>query len=568
MDGKKTMLIADDAKINRVILRQLFQGEYEILEAADGREAIRRLREADVKIILLDLAMPEMDGLSVLGYLRSHDAYAEIPVVAMVSRDDGDAGAQALEMGARDFVLKPVHPLIVRRRVQNVLAEVENQWRQAMQLAKDHQIREMHRFIEEDSLTGVYNRETFYRKAAELMQQHEETDYEVIYFDISAFRVINDLFRVETGNLILKAAAYYLRAAAGERGVCGRMEADHFALCQPVHAVAMDTIMQGLDSMVRSLGIRHDVVFYAGVYHVENVYLPVIQMLDRAQLALSRVKGSADSRYCVYDETMRAQLLREQAILRDMEFALQERQFEVYFQPVYSAKEGKILQAEGLVRWQHPSEGLISPGLFIPLFEHNGFIVRLDRYVWEEVAKFLVAEKEQYGHVTPVSVNVSRLNFYNHGLLDFLTELLRRYELEAWMIQLEVTEQSYAENPKQIAQAIAEFRERGFVVIMDNFGSGTSSLRVLKDLPVDVIKLDMRFLQGGGEARARAILSGVVQTVRALKTDFIVEGVETDEQVAYLQSISCDRMQGYHFARPMPQSAFWKLLKEEENGKA
>ena len=176
MDGKKTMLIADDAKINRVILRQLFQGEYEILEAADGREAIRRLREVDVKIILLDLAMPEMDGLEVLGYLRSHDAYAETPVVAMVSRDDGDAGAQALEMGARDFVVKPVHPLIVRRRVQNVLAEVENQWRQAMQLAKDHQIREMHRFIEEDSLTGVYNRETFYRKAAELMQQHEETD--------------------------------------------------------------------------------------------------------------------------------------------------------------------------------------------------------------------------------------------------------------------------------------------------------------------------------------------------------------------------------------------------------
>ena len=170
--------------------------------------------------------------------------------------------------------------------------------------------------------------------------------------------------------------------------------------------------------------------------------------------------------------------------------------------------------------------------------------------------------------MTPVSVNVSRLNFYNHGLLDFLTELLRRYELEAWMIQLEVTEQSYTENQKQIAQAIGEFRERGFIVIMDNFGSGTSSLRVLKDLPVDVVKLDMRFLKGGNEDRARAILKGVVQTVRAIETDFVVEGVETDEQVAYLETIGCDRMQGYHFARPMPQAAFWKLLKEEENGKA
>lgn len=564
MDGKKTMLIADDAKINRVILRQLFQGEYEILEAADGREAIRRLREADVKIILLDLAMPEMDGLEVLGYLRSHDAYAEIPVVAMVARDDGDAGAQALEMGARDFVVKPVHPLIVRRRVQNVLAEVENQWRQAMQLAKDHQIREMHRFIEEDSLTGVYNRETFYRKAAELMQQHEETDYEVIYFDISAFRVINDLFRVETGNLILKAAAYYLRAAAGERGVCGRMEADHFALCQPVHAVAMDTIMQGLDSTVQSLGIRHDVVFYAGVYHVENVYLPVIQMLDRAQLALSRVKGSADSRYCVYDETMRAQLLREQAILRDMEFALQERQFEVYYQPVYNQRTGHIVSAEALARWQHPSQGMIAPRVFVPLFEHNGFIVRLDHYVWEQAAAFLAAACEDGAEALTLSVNVSPLNFYDRGLQAFLQELLKKHGLAPWRLTLEVAERAYAESPQQLMQAVAAFRAAGFRVVMDDFGGGDASLSMLKHLPVDLLKLDVGFLQHDeGEARARVIFEGIASTAKRLGMGIVVQGVETAAQRDYLASIGCEKMQGYVYARPMPADEFRQILRRD-----
>ena len=562
------MLVVDDAEINRTLLRQIFSDSFEVIEAANGQEALEKLRTRDVSIVLLDLVMPVMDGFEVLAYLRCHDTFVELPVIAMTTMGDHDGQARALEMGASDFVTKPFNLRLVRRRVRNVIAQVENEWRKAVQAAKDQQLIEMHRSIEEDRLTGIYNRETFYQRTAALLQEHETTAYDIIYFDIEAFGVINDLFHVETGNLILKTAAFYLQAAAGNLGTCGRLETDHFVLCLPRGSVPADMLIQGLDSTIQSLGIMHNVLFYAGVYPVENIYLPVDQMIDRARFAERQVHGSHLQRVYTYDSKMREQMLHEQMILRDMEFALQERQFEVYFQPVYSAKEGKILQAEGLVRWQHPSEGLISPGLFIPLFEHNGFIVRLDRYVWEEVAKFLAAEKEQYGHVTPVSVNVSRLNFYNHGLLDFLTELLRRYELEAWMIQLEVTEQSYTENQKQIAQAIGEFRERGFIVIMDNFGSGTSSLRVLKDLPVDVVKLDMRFLKGGNEDRARAILKGVVQTVRAIDTDFVVEGVETDEQVAYLETIGCDRMQGYHFARPMPQAAFWKLLKEEENGKA
>ena len=436
MDGKKKMLIADDAKINRVILRQFFQETYEIIEAADGREAVSRLQGADVKVLLLDLTMPEMDGFEVLSYLQSHDEYAELPVVAMTTRDESDAGARSLEMGARDFITKPFHPLIVRRRVQNVLAEAENQWRQALQLAKDHQIREMHRFIEEDSLTGVYNRETFYRKAAELMQENEGTDYEVIYFNISAFRVINDLFRVETGNLILKTAAYYLRAAAGTTGVCGRMEADHFALCQPVRAIQMDTLMQGLDSTVQSLGISHNVVFCAGVYPVENIYLPVDQMLDRAQLALEHIDASDAKRYCVYDSSMRDRFLKKQMILRDMEFALQEKQFQVYYQPIYDQKTGKIASAEALVRWRHPSEGLITPGDFVPLFEHNGFIVRLDRFVWEQTARFLAQLREELPVPLSLSVNVSRLNFYNENMLDRLENLSKKYGLAPQLLRL------------------------------------------------------------------------------------------------------------------------------------
>ena len=562
MEGRPVMLIADDVEINRTILRQIFQDQYEVHEAMNGQDALDKLTQQEVNLLLLDLVMPVMDGYEVLSYLKRHDAYAELPVLAMTQRGDSDGQARAIEMGAADFITKPFHPLIVRRRAHNVLANVENEWRKAMQAAKDHQLQEMHRSIEEDSLTGIDNRETFYRKTAELLQKNEAVPYDLIYFDIDDFRIINALFHVETGNLILKTAAFYLQAAAGGLGTCGRLEIDHFALCVPRGSIDVRMLLQGLDHTVQSLGISHNVLFYAGVYPIENIYLPIDQMIERAHFAMERVRGSHVERFYTYDHDMREQMLHEQMILRDMEFALQERQFEVWYQPIYRATTGQAVQAEALVRWQHPSEGLIEPTLFVPIFEHNGFIVRLDRYVWEEVAKFLAAEKEQYGTAMPVSVNVSRLNFYNHGLLEFLLELLRRYKLAPDLIRLEVTEQAYMENPQQIAKAIEEFRAKGFRVLMDNFGSGASSLKMLKNLPVDVLKVDMRFLHGGDEQRARAILAAIVQTAKAMDTGLIMEGVETKEEVDFLTSIGCDAMQGYYYAWPMPAEEFRKKLHE------
>ena len=562
MEGRPVMLIADDVEVNRTILRQIFQDQYEVCEAANGQDVLTALAQREVNILLLDLVMPVMDGYEVLAYLHSHDAYAELPVLAMTARGDSDGQARAIEMGAADFITKPFHPRVVRLRAHNVLANVENEWRKAMQAAKDHQIREMHRSIEEDGLTGLDNRESFFRKTAELLQKNETMPYDLVYFDIDNFRVINALFHVETGNLILKTAAFYLQAAASTLGTCGRLEVDHFVLCIPRGSIDVNMLIMGLDNTVQSLGLSHNVLFYAGIYPIENIYLPVDQMVERARFAEKRVRGSHVDRVYTYDASMREKMLKEQMIMRDMEFALQERQFQVYYQPIYRVSTGAPMQAEALVRWQHPSEGLISPGLFIPLFEHNGFIVRLDRYVWEEVAKFLAAEKEQYGRATPVSVNVSRLNFYNHGLLDFLLELLRRYDLEPDLIRLEVTEQAYTENPLQIAKAIEEFRAKGFRVLMDNFGSGASSLKMLKNLPVDVLKVDMRFLHGGDEHRARAILTAIVQTAKAIDTDIIMEGVETEEEVTFLKNIGCDAMQGYYYTRPMPVEELRKKLHE------
>ena len=205
---KPVMLIVDDVEINRVVLTQFFQDEYLIIEAQNGREALDVIEKQPVSVVLMDLVMPVMDGFELLGVLKRDTRYAELPVIVMTAHSDGDSEARAMEMGAADFITKPYNPIIVRCRVKNVMARLENEWRKIEQAAKDRQIIELHRYIEKDSLTGLYNRETFYQRASALIQRDPDRQYSIIYLDISCFKVINDLFHVATGNLILKTAAY------------------------------------------------------------------------------------------------------------------------------------------------------------------------------------------------------------------------------------------------------------------------------------------------------------------------------------------------------------------------
>ncbi len=564
MEDKPIMLIVDDAEINRVLLSQFFQGEYRILEATDGKEALELLASCRVNIVLVELIMPVMDGFELIAALRRSDAYTDVPIIAMTGKNDGDNEARAMEMGAADFITKPFNPTIVRSRVKNVMARLENEWRKLEQAAKDRQLREMHRYIERDALTGLYNRETFYRKAASLMQAMSGTSFDIVYFDISCFKVINDLFQTETGNLILKTAAYYFQAIIGEEGIVGRIEADHFAICIPSNKLHIGRLMEGLDNTMQSLGISHNVMFFAGIYPVSNAFLPVDQMCDRAHMALNKVKGNYMTRYAYYDKSMRDLMLQEQMIVRDMELALQEKQFCIYLQPIYNLKTNKIVSAEALVRWNHPVNGTISPAHFVPVFERNGFIVRLDRFVWEEVCRFLKRQKNNGAPLVPVSVNVSRLHFYNMDLLDFLMRLLEQYELTPDLLKLEITESAYTENPHQITSVIKEFRAKGFRILMDDFGSGYSSLNMLKNMPVDILKIDMAFVQEvENSPRANAILRFMLELSDALNMGVVVEGVETKPQIDILAGLGCEDIQGFYFSRPLPVPDFRTLLEKD-----
>ena len=565
MTERTVMLIVDDVEINRAILSQFFQNEYEILEASNGEEALEILESRNVDIMLLDLMMPVMNGMEVLGVLHKNPRFSHIPVIVTTSQDVVNSEVQALENGAADYITKPYNPIIVKIRVRNVMARLENEWRKVRQKAQADKISEMQNIIEIDQLTGLYNHQTIMTKASKMVQENRSVRYCIVYLDISCFKVINEMFNMETGDMILKTAAAYFKTVAGRRGLAARLSADQFALCVPEDTLDMELVIQGLDAVMRSLAVYRSIMFYAGVFVVDNVYLSVNKMLDRAHMAMNTVKGNYNKRYAYYDEELRTSLMEEQMLVRDMEGAMDNNNFCIYLQPIYNTDTNKIVSAETLIRWHHPQKGLMSPSKFIHVFEKNGFVTRLDRFAWGAACRFLSRQRDNGLEVVPISVNVSRINMYDQSFVDYMQSLLAKYDLEPWMLRIEITESAYMDNPAQLVKVLKKLKNAGFTVLMDDFGSGYSSLNILKDLTVDVLKLDMKFIQNfERSSRASIIMESVVQMAHNLGIDTVVEGVETETQVEFLKEIGCNVVQGYYYAKPMSTEECLDLLINEQ----
>ena len=413
-----------------------------------------------------------------------------------------------------------------------------------------------------DQLTGLYNRESFYREAALLLGARYDVDYCIVCMDISCFKIINDLFHMDTGNLILKTAAEYIKTLLNPRtSISCRSDADHFILCVPTEELQIEKIISDLDKKMQSLHISHNILFFAGIYSVDKRDLPIDQMCDRAGMALKRIKGSYLTRYAYYDAKMRDQMIEELLISGNLETALLEHQFTIFLQPIFDPHKNVVISAEALVRWFHPIHGMVSPGKFIPVCERNGFIVRLDRFVWEEACRVQRKRLDEGKKVVPISVNLSRLNFYSLDLPDFLSLLLAKYDLEPWMLKLEVTESAYTDNQLQLLDMISTFKSLGFSVLMDDFGSGYSSLNMLKNMQLDTIKVDMAFIRELEKSeRVAVILKFVVELAEALGMGVVIEGVETKKQCDYVASLGDVAIQGYYFSRPLPIPDYEKLL--------
>ncbi|MDO4540212.1 MAG: EAL domain-containing protein [Syntrophomonadaceae bacterium] len=424
-----------------------------------------------------------------------------------------------------------------------------------------------------DPLTGLLNRQGFYRRVREILQARPDTRFRLHRFDIDNFKLLNETLGYDAGDKLLRDFGAQMRRRANKAGkdVCfARMEADHFVSLRPDQGSPdVESMINEINAWLEAYCIDFPVTAHMGVYRIEDADIEISAMCDRALLALKSIKGDFARRVTFYDDSMRDTLLREQELSADMESALKDGQFTVYFQPQYNYEDGALIGAEALVRWNHPQRGLIAPAEFIPLFERNGFIMQLDEYIWDKSCGYVrkwMDHPEKYVPV-PVSVNISRKDIYNPQLISILKAITQKHGVPTAMLKLEITETVYMQDPDQLICVVRALQEEGFVVEMDDFGTGYSSLNTLKDVPVDMLKLDMKFLEHGADnERGGNILASIIRMAHWLKIPIIAEGVETKAQADYLKSLGCVYMQGYHFAPPMPADEFEEQLGRERQG--
>lgn len=413
-----------------------------------------------------------------------------------------------------------------------------------------------------DGLTGLYNKQYFYEKARKYMNRHLYTELIMICTDVKDFKMINDFFGTQAGDIVLKNIASMIKENAGKDAVYGRMGNDNFGILMPkafykenmFDWVDQETYFAGMDQAV-----SFPVVNYFGVYTIIDRTLPVSVMCDRARMAINKTKGGYQKRVAYYDDELRASILREKELLGDFQNAIEENQLQMYLQPQMSV-DGKMLGAEALVRWVHPEKNMIMPGDFIPVFEKNGLISEVDKYIWESACRQLRKWKDQGREDVYISVNISPKDFYYMDIYQIFTDMVRKYDIAPGNIKLEITESAIVMDFKRQVELIARLQQAGFEVEMDDFGSGYSSLNMLKDLHVDVLKIDMAFLERAkDEERSKKILEMIINLSKQLGMPVIMEGVETENQVKFLSEIGCDMFQGYYFARPMQIAQFEEM---------
>ena len=542
----RTILIVDDIRTNREILKNILGGEYRVVEAAHGQEAVAVMQRdyRELSAVLLDLGMPVMDGFEVLAYMQASEQLSQLPVIVMTGQTDKDSEERALKLGAKDYISKPYKSAIIKQRIRNTINLRET-------AATVNALRW-------DPLTGLLTREAFFEQAAELVAAAPAGTYVMASFDVDKFKVINDQYGTRRGDAVLRRIAEVLKTGfEAQGGVCCRIAADDFAVLYPARLLDSAALADIRRTAAHVEGIAAPLALSIGRYVVDDKTLSPSAMYDRATLAAEAIKSRYDVQVAVYNEAMRERLLFEQEIVTEMVSALEGRQFELWFQPQYNHGSGAMIGAEALVRWRHPEKGMIPPSAFIPIFERNGFVYELDKFVWTEACRLLRTWLDRGLKPLPVSVNLSRYDVFQEDVVAVITGLTARYRLPPELLRLEITESAFAESTKQIVAVVKQLIDQGFTLEIDDFGSGYSSLNTLKSVPAQIVKLDMRFIEDDDDAqRSGNIIESVVRMTKWLGMSVIAEGVETLEQANFLKSIGCSYVQGYLYARPMPAAEY------------
>lgn len=407
-----------------------------------------------------------------------------------------------------------------------------------------------------DSLTKAYNRYGFYKNAQKLIKEHTDTEYCLILSDIKSFKLINEIYGENIADKILIDEVNIIRQKMKGNSVLGRLNGDIIAMVIPKEYLSE----KEFSDMIKLLSDRYSnknfrLHIYLGVYYIKDVNETIRQMVDKVSLVIMKSKGNMSNYILYYDENSYRNDIFKQQLIGEFETALNENQFCMYLQP-QTDKDGNMLGAEALIRWNHPNMGLIMPGAFIECFEDAGLIYRLDNYIWEEAAKQLKIWKDS-GYNYYISVNISAKDFYHIDVYQTFKNLVSKYGIDTDKLHIEITETALSEDKQAAHKTIERLHDEGFIIEIDDFGSGYSSFNFLKDVCADVIKIDRVFLKKSShEQRGEQILRSIISLSHDIGMDVITEGVENVDQLSMLAKMNCDWFQGYYFSKPITVGDF------------
>lgn len=549
---KRRVLIVDDEFINREILGNILGNVYEVDFAENGQEAWDKLQgeNSDFSLILLDLLMPVMDGFGFISKIQENEILKRIPIIVMTS--EKEAEVKSIKLGAADFITKPYDmPEVILARCERII-----------QLSEDNTIIKS---TEKDAVTGLYTRDYFFEYIRQI-EAHRKAPVDVLVFNIDHFHLVNEMYGRTVGNTVLMRVADTICEVLDDSALIAcRPEADTFYVyCDHIEDYS-PLISEIQEKVVDSSG-SSKIRLRSGIYLNADADAEIEIRFDRAKTACDKIRGDYTTAVSYYSKDLHLRSIYQERLIKDIDQAIANEDLKVYFQPKYDITgiTPKLRSAEALIRWEHPEFGMVRPGDFIPLFESNGLIQKVDNYVWSKAAKQIREWKDKFGYSVAISVNVSRIDIFDPSLEEKLRRIIDINGLDESELMLEITESAYADNAGSLTDVTNSLRSSGFKIEMDDFGSGYSSLNMITTIPIDVLKLDMSFIRKMEEDEKNLKLVEIILDIaKFLGVPVVAEGVETKAQLDMLKCMGCQVIQGYYFSKPVPAEEFEKFIEKE-----
>lgn len=546
--GYRSILVVEDNELNREMLCAMLEDRYNVLQAENGKEGLEVLQEnyRDISIIVLDVQMPVMNGYEFLHAVKDDDLLREIPVIVATGSSDIEEEERCLELGATDFVIKPYKKNIVLKRISNII-----RLRESASTLKE---------VEFDDLTGIFTRQAFFHHAQKVLQDNPDIDFTLAISDIQDFSLVKERYGIKIANDLLLRNVALLRKAQVENYIFGRYDDNQFVVMAPSSGRYGEIRRQRKDRLTIPLPEEGVAVLKFGVKRSIEHDISIKEHCRHVLMALNTIKHAYGVNYALFDENMQKYYDRRIAIERSMVKALENGDFQIFYQPKHDSRTGELVGAEALVRWTHPEFGFLSPAEFIPVFEQTGFISEVDFYAWKRTCMNQREWQDKGLRIVPISVNCSRSELLQNDFLHKWFKPLKDSALSSQYMHLEVTESLFTEHFDKLSEVLRECQQRGVKIELDDFGTGYSSLSMFQLLPLDIIKFDMAFVKGLDSPRQARVMAACVRLVHNLGLKSIAEGVETSQQLEKVKEMGIDAVQGYYYSRPLPKAEFEQYL--------